>query len=143
MDVTDIHRKVTSVGMSLQELSAVRRNYRVIIHVNYSGMGDELVNVLYCRKAGTEIQDPIVPLFANVTAAPVGDAGTIRKLLVDQVTGMVRWRESVIAMRDAGVTHFIELGGKVLVPMIKRIVEDVDSESIVEMSDIDSLLEAV
>lgn len=93
--------------------------------------------------AATEIRDPIVPLFANVTAAPVGDAGTIRTLLVDQVTGMVRWRESVIAMRDAGVDHFIELGGKVLVPMIKRIVEDVDSESIVEMGDIDSLLEAV
>jgi [acyl-carrier-protein] S-malonyltransferase len=93
--------------------------------------------------AGTDIQDPCVPLFANTTAAPVGDAATIRNLLVDQVTGMVRWRESVIAMRDAGVDHFIELGGKVLVPMIKRIVEDVDSESIVEMSDIDSLLEAV
>lgn len=93
--------------------------------------------------AATEIRDPIVPLFANVTAAPVGDAATIRNLLVDQVTGMVRWRESVIAMRDAGVDHFIELGGKVLVPMIKRIVEDVESESIVEMSDIDSLLEAV
>ena len=93
--------------------------------------------------ATTEIKDPCVPLFANVTAAPVSDAATIRNLLVDQVTGMVRWRESVIAMRDAGVNHFIELGGKVLVPMIKRIVEDVDSESIVEMSDIDSLLEAV
>ena len=106
-------------------------------------MGKALAEASAEARAATEIRDPIVPLFANVTAAPVGDAGTIRTLLVDQVTGMVRWRESVIAMRDAGVDHFIELGGKVLVPMIKRIVEDVDSESIVEMGDIDSLLEAV
>ncbi|WP_017670250.1 ACP S-malonyltransferase [Blastomonas sp. AAP53] len=93
--------------------------------------------------ADTVINAPCVPLFANVTAAPVSDPAQIRTLLVDQVTGMVRWRESVIAMRDAGVDHFIELGGKVLVPMIKRIVEDVASESLVEMSDIDSLLEMV
>jgi [acyl-carrier-protein] S-malonyltransferase len=93
--------------------------------------------------AETHIRAPMVPLFANVTAAPVSDPAQIGTLLVEQVTGMVRWRESVIAMRDAGVDHFIELGGKVLVPMIKRIVEDVASESIVGMHDIESLLEVV
>lgn len=93
--------------------------------------------------AETELRAPVVPLFANVTAAPVSDPAEIGKLLVEQVTGMVRWRESVLAMRAAGVDHFIELGGKVLVPMIKRIVEDVASESLVDMRDIDSLLEVV
>lgn len=91
----------------------------------------------------TEIHSPLVPLFANVTAAPVSDPGEIGTLLVEQVTGMVRWRESILAMHAAGVDHFIELGGKVLVPMIKRIVDDVMSESLVDMHDIESLLEAV
>lgn len=89
------------------------------------------------------IAAPSVPLFANVTAAPVSDADAIRTLLVDQVTGMVRWRESVIAMEAAGVDHFIELGGKVLSPMIKRIVENVRSESLVDMYEIEGLLETV
>lgn len=93
--------------------------------------------------AETQIHAPCAPLFANVTAGPVSDPAQIRSLLIDQVTGMVRWRESVMAMHAAGVDHFIELGGKVLVPMIKRIVEDVQSESLVEMHDIESLLEAV
>ncbi|MGQ2942492.1 MAG: ACP S-malonyltransferase [Blastomonas fulva] len=91
----------------------------------------------------TEIRAPIVPLFTNVTAAPVSDPAEIGALLVEQVTGMVRWRESVMAMHAAGVDQFIELGGKVLVPMIKRIVEDVACDSLVDMRDIESLLEAV
>lgn len=91
----------------------------------------------------TVIKTPSVPLFANVTAAPVSDPATIRNLLVEQVTGMVRWRESIIAMHAAGVDRFIELGGKVLSPMTKRIVDDVTSESLVDMYDIESLLESV
>lgn len=91
----------------------------------------------------TVIKAPSVPLFANVTAAPVSDPATIRDLLVQQVTGMVRWRESIIAMHAAGVDRFIELGGKVLSPMTKRIVEDVTAESLVDMYDIENLLESV
>ena len=50
---------------------------------------------------------PLVPVVANVTASPVSDADTIRDLLVQQVTGRVRWRESVASMEDIGVTHFV------------------------------------
>jgi [acyl-carrier-protein] S-malonyltransferase len=64
---------------------------------------------------------PSVPLFANVTAQPVTDHDTIRNQLVEQVTGMVRWRESVANMFDAGVHEFVEVGGKVLGAMVKRI----------------------
>ena len=53
--------------------------------------------------ADARIDAPLVPVFANVTAQPVSDVDTIRKLLVEQVTGMVRWRESVLNMADAGV----------------------------------------
>ncbi|MEE4205718.1 MAG: ACP S-malonyltransferase, partial [Erythrobacter sp.] len=62
-----------------------------------------------------------LPIYANVTAAKVEDSEEERALLVEQVTGRVRWRESVLAMRADGVESFVELGGKVLCPMIGRI----------------------
>jgi [acyl-carrier-protein] S-malonyltransferase len=80
-----------------------------------------------------------LPLYANVTAAVVSDPDTERRLLVEQVTGRVRWRESVIAMKEAGIARFAELGGKVLGPMIGRTVEDVNVTSVVTMADIEAL----
>jgi [acyl-carrier-protein] S-malonyltransferase len=80
-----------------------------------------------------------VALFANVTAAVVTDPAEVRRLLVEQVTGRVRWRESAIAMSEAGVERFVELGGKVLGPMINRSVEDVSVASVVTMADIEAL----
>ena len=93
--------------------------------------------------ADARIEAPLVPVFANVTAAPVADADTIRRLLVEQVTGMVRWRESVLAMADTGVEQFIEFGGKVLTPMIKRIAPQVETTSVVTMDDIEALAKAL
>src|SRR3546814_18329052 len=63
---------------------------------------------------------PLGPVVANVTASPVSDADTSRDLRVQQVTGRVRWRESVASMEDIGVVQFSEFGGKVLSPMVKR-----------------------
>ncbi|MCW1402299.1 ACP S-malonyltransferase [Novosphingobium sp. MW5] len=80
-----------------------------------------------------------VPLFANVTAAVVSDSAEVQRLLVEQVTGRVRWRESAIAMKDAGVEQFVELGGKVLGPMISRSVADVSITSVIGMADIEAL----
>jgi len=80
-----------------------------------------------------------VALFANVTAAVVTDPAEVQRLLVEQVTGRVRWRESAVAMKEAGVEHVIELGGKVLAPMITRSVEDVRVTSVVTMADIEAL----
>ena len=72
--------------------------------------------------AGVDIQEPAVPLIANVRAEAVLQPGAIRQLLVEQVTGSVRWRESVQFMVDQGVTEFWEIGaGKALSGMIKRI----------------------
>lgn len=80
-----------------------------------------------------------LPLYANVTAARATDPAEIARLLVEQVTGRVRWRESVIAMQAAGVESFVELGGKVLGPMIGRTVQDVAVTSVVTMADIEAL----
>ena len=93
--------------------------------------------------AAAALQAPLVPVYANVTAAPVADAETIKKLLVEQVTGRVRWRESVIAMFDAGVHDFVEFGGKVLGPMVKRSAPDATATSVITMDDIEGLLKSL
>jgi len=94
--------------------------------------------------AKADIRAPLVPVFANVIAAPAADPHTIRGLLVDQVTGRVRWRESVIAMEAAGVTQFIEFGGKVLGPMVKRSATgEVEAVSLISMADIEELLKTL
>jgi [acyl-carrier-protein] S-malonyltransferase len=90
--------------------------------------------------ADAALQAPLVPVYANVTAAPVADPDAIRRLLVEQVTGRVRWRESVAAMFEAGVTDFVEFGGKVVGPMVKRIAPDANAASVVAMADIEALV---
>jgi len=80
-----------------------------------------------------------VALFANVTASVVTDPAEVQRLLVEQVTGRVRWRESAIAMKDAGVESFIELGGKVVGPMIKRSAGEVEVTAALSMEDIEAL----
>jgi [acyl-carrier-protein] S-malonyltransferase len=84
------------------------------------------------------LEAPAVPVYANVTAQPETDPDTIRNQLVEQVTGMVRWRESVANMATAGVEEFVELGGKVLAGMVKRIVPDARVTSVVTIEDIEA-----
>jgi len=89
------------------------------------------------------VQAPAVPLYANVTAQAETDPDTIRNQLVEQVTGMVRWRESVANMAAAGVDEFVELGGKVLAGMVKRIAPDVKVTSVVTIEDIEALAKEI
>ncbi|HET9355538.1 MAG TPA: ACP S-malonyltransferase, partial [Sphingomicrobium sp.] len=79
----------------------------------------------------TPIAAPAVPLYANVTAAATTNPDSIRDQLVAQVTGRVRWRDSIANMTAEGVTEFVELGGKVLAPMVKRIAPDAKVTSVV------------
>ncbi len=80
-----------------------------------------------------------LPLYANVTAALVSDPSEAVELLVQQVTGRVRWRESVLAMGEAGIERFVELGGKVLGPMVGRTLPEAQVISAVTMADIEAL----
>jgi [acyl-carrier-protein] S-malonyltransferase len=89
------------------------------------------------------LEAPAVPVYANVTAQPETDPDTIRNQLVEQVTGMVRWRESVANMAAAGVDEFVELGGKVLAGMVKRIAPDVKVTSVVTIEDIEALAKEI
>jgi len=89
------------------------------------------------------LDDPRVPVFANVTAQSENDPDTIRNLLVEQVTGLVRWRESIGNMFGAGVEEFVEIGGKVLGPMVKRIAPDAKIMSVVSIEDVEALAKEI
>jgi [acyl-carrier-protein] S-malonyltransferase len=81
--------------------------------------------------AETRVQAPVVPVVANVTAAPVETPDEVRRLLVEQVTGTVRWRESVAFMAGQGVDRFVELGaGKVLAGLARRIAPTATAQSV-------------
>src|SRR3954471_6672325 len=90
------------------------------------------------------LQVPAVPLIANVTAAPVSDPDQIRKLLVEQVTATVRWRESIETMKKEGVTRVFEIGaGKVLTGLVKRIDREIEGSSVGTPEDIEAALKAL
>ncbi|MFN4009719.1 MAG: ACP S-malonyltransferase [Pannonibacter sp.] len=92
--------------------------------------------------ADVTIHAPKVPLVANVLAAPISDPDEIRARLVEQVTGTVRWRESVEWMAGQGVATFVEIGaGKVLTGMVKRIAKDAGGLAVNVPADIDAALE--
>ncbi|TXC68889.1 ACP S-malonyltransferase [Sphingorhabdus soli] len=93
--------------------------------------------------AEAQVERPTLPLYANVLAAPISAPDEIKARLVEQVTGMVRWRESVLAMFGAGHSHFVEIGGKVLGPMVKRTAPDATTTSVMTMDDIEALLKTL
>ena len=93
--------------------------------------------------ASLVIQPPMVPLIANVTARDVRDPEVIRDLLVQQVCGRVRWRESVSYLHTQGVSQLIEIGvGKVLTGLAKRIEKEMDAICIASPSDLDGFAKA-
>lgn len=91
--------------------------------------------------ADTNFRPPVVPVVTNVTAQGESDPSDLRRLLVDQITGMVRWRESVLWMGDNGVTEMVELGaGKILSGLIRRINKDISCDSVGTPEQIEALV---
>lgn len=94
--------------------------------------------------ADVSMKAPVVPVMANVTASLVSDPEEIRKLLVQQVTGRVRWRESVLQMKEEGVEELVELGaGKVLSGLVRRIDKAVKGRNAGTPEEIEALIEAL
>ncbi len=90
---------------------------------------------------GTEFHTPIVPVVTNVTASAETDPARLKTLLVEQITGMVRWRESVLYMKDQGVDSMVELGaGKVLSGLARRIDRSIKCESVGTPEQIENLI---
>ncbi len=97
--------------------------------------------VMETALADVLLSPPLVPLVANVTAESVNDPSLIRQLLVEQVTSMVRWRESVLYMKGQKVTELVELGaGKVLSGLARRIDRDLSARSVQSPDDIEAVL---
>lgn len=94
--------------------------------------------------AEADIKAPVVPLVANVLAAPITDPAEVRERLIEQVTGTVRWRESITWLAENGVDTFVEVGtGKVLTGMVKRITKEAKGLAVNTPEDIDGLIEAL
>ena len=134
------HRIAVERAVALAKEMGVKR--AVLLPVSapfHCALMEDAATVMEDALLDVDLRAPLVPVYANVDAAPVGDPGAIRHLLVQQVTGRVRWRESVLAMWDAGVTDFVEFGAKVLGPMVKRTVPDATVTSVVTMDDVEAL----
>ncbi|VXC71861.1 ACP S-malonyltransferase [Sphingomonas sp. 8AM] len=135
------HRAAVERAVALaKELGAKRAVLLPVSAPFHCPLMEDAARVMEGALAAADLRAPLMPVFANVDAVAVADPATIRRLLVEQVTGRVRWRESVLAMVEAGVTEFVEFGGKVLSPMVKRIAPDVEVVSVVSMDDVEALL---
>jgi [acyl-carrier-protein] S-malonyltransferase len=87
------------------------------------------------------LRSPRAPLIANVTARPVDDPAEIKGLLVQQVTAMVRWRESVLFLADSGIEEIVEVGaGRILCGLIKRIAPDIAALSVGAAAEVETLI---
>ena len=94
--------------------------------------------------ADIALAEPLVPLVANVSARPERDPDDIRRLLVAQVTGLVRWRECVLAMRAAGVDQIVEIGaGRVLSGLVKRIDREIATAAVGAPAEIETFLKTL
>jgi len=94
--------------------------------------------------ADTNIRPPCVPIITNITASAISEPSDIRRLLVDQITGSVRWRESVLWMGENDVTEMVELGaGKVLSGLVRRINRDIEASSVGTPEQIEAFIQSL
>ena len=134
------HRAAVERAVALaKELGAKRAVLLPVSAPFHCSLMQPAADVMENALLDADLRAPLVPVYCNVDAAPIATPGEIRVALVQQVTGMVRWRESILAMVAAGVTEFVELGGKVLAPMVKRIAPDAAAVSVVTMADVETL----
>ena len=134
------HRAAVERAVALaKELGAKRAVLLPVSAPFHCALMQPAAEVMENALLDADLGAPLLPLYCNVDAAPIATVGEIRVALVRQVTGMVRWRESVLAMVAAGVTEFVEFGGKVLTPMVKRIAPDATATSVTTMNEIETL----
>jgi [acyl-carrier-protein] S-malonyltransferase len=126
------HKTAVERAVEVAKAKGVRRAMLLPVSAPFhSALMQPAAEVMADALAKVTIKPPVVPLIANVTAGPVTDPAQILRGLVEQVTGTVRWRESVAYMASAGVTNFYEVGsGKVLAGLVKRIAEGATGVSI-------------
>jgi [acyl-carrier-protein] S-malonyltransferase len=126
------HKTAVERAVEIAKAKGVRRAMLLPVSAPFHSALMQPASVVMAEALGkVTINPPVVPLIANVTAAPVTEPAQILRGLVEQVTGTVRWRESVAYMASAGVTSFYEVGsGKVLSGLVKRIADGASGVSI-------------
>ncbi len=126
------HKTAVERAVEIAKAKGVRRAMLLPVSAPFhSALMQPAAEVMADALAKVTIKAPVVPLVANVTAEPVTDPAQIMRGLVEQVTGTVRWRESVAFMASAGVDVFYEVGsGKVLSGLVKRIAEGANGMSV-------------
>jgi [acyl-carrier-protein] S-malonyltransferase len=118
------HKSAVERAMEIARGRGSRRSMMLSVSAPFHcALMEPAAEVMANALAGTKIHPPAVPLVANVLALPLSDPTEIRQRLVEQVTGTVRWRESMAWLAGHGVTRFVEVGaGKVLSGLVRRIV---------------------
>jgi [acyl-carrier-protein] S-malonyltransferase len=136
------HKQAVAIAMELATEKGARKTVELPVSAPFhcalmAPAAQEMATAL----ADTNIRPPYVPVVQNVTAQATVEPSDIRRLLVDQITGTVRWRESVLWMKDQGVTEMVELGaGKVLSGLARRIDKEIKCESIESPEQIEEFL---
>ncbi|AIL64892.1 Malonyl CoA-acyl carrier protein transacylase [Rickettsiales bacterium Ac37b] len=130
--------RAVNITISVYGKKAIKLNVSAPFHSELMKPAQDIMNNAL---AEIEIKAPILPIVANVTALDVQEPLQIRSLLVKQVTSMVKWRESIVFMKNHGVETIIEIGaGQVLTGLTKRIDKDIKSISINDIDDINTLV---
>jgi [acyl-carrier-protein] S-malonyltransferase len=136
------HKAAVERAMELGKSKGARRSMLLPVSAPFHcSLMASAAEVMAEALAKVTLRPPAVPLVANVTARPVAEPATIRRLLVEQVTGRVRWRESVLAMKAEGVGRLIELGaGKVLSGLARRIDPEVEGVACGTPAEVEAIL---
>ncbi len=128
--------RACNIAKELGARRAIMLNVSAPFH---SPLMQPAAEIMHQAISDTKMQDPIVPLIANVTADAIQDKNLIFELLVEQITASVRWSDSVLTLHDNGVTETVEIGtGKVLSGMVKRIAKDITTYNVETAEDIEN-----
>lgn len=136
------HKSAVERAIEIAKAKGVKRAMLLPVSAPFhSALMAPAAMVMEDALAKVAIKPPAVPVVANVLATPLTDPEEIRKRLVEQVTGVVRWRESMLWLADAGVMTFVEVGaGKVLSGLVKRIVDGAETLTAGTPQDIDAVV---
>lgn len=139
------HRVAVERAIALAKTRGVKRAMLLPVSAPFHcALMAPAATIMADRLGEATLTPPTVPLIANVTAGRVTDPDTIRARLVEQVTGLVRWRESVLAMRAMGVDSLLELGaGKVLTGLTRRIDPELRGAAAGSPAEIDAMLKGM
>jgi [acyl-carrier-protein] S-malonyltransferase len=139
------HKEAVEAAIALAQERGAKRAIQLPVSAPFHcALMQPAADKMQAALANAMITKPAVPVVANVTAQAVSDPATIKKLLVEQVTGTVRWRESVLWMKGQGIAEAVELGaGKVLAGLVKRIDGDIAASSVGTPEQIEALLAAL